>query len=119
MAYCYPKIIYYAIIFQTLIIIYNLVLKWPSNDCSPVERTVDDIIWRYHTEGECRRTTQSETIAEAMLKKLRRSDSVCTAACMKKGHNANWNGFLVMTDDPHGEALSICGEAGTQTCMSG
>ncbi|TIC19063.1 hypothetical protein E3Q13_01501 [Wallemia mellicola] len=91
----------------TLIIIYNLVLKWPSNDCSPVERTVDDIIWRYHTE------------AEATLKKLRRSDSVCTAACMKKGHNANWNGFLVMTDDPHGEALSICVEAGKQTCMSG
>lgn len=98
---------------------YNLVLKWPINDCSLVERTMDDIIWRYHTEGECRRTTQAETIGEAMVKKLKRSDSVCTSVCMKKVYNGNWNGFLVMTDDPYEEALSICGEVGKRTCMSG
>lgn len=53
-----------------------------------------------------------------MLKKSRSSEPVCTSACMKKANNGNWYGFLVMADDPNEEALSICGEIGTQTCRS-
>lgn len=115
----YPKTVLNAVIILSLIILYNFTHKRPNNDCSPVEGTVDDIIWRYHTEGECRRKTQVETMSEAMLMKLRRSDPVCSTLCMKQAHLGNWHGFLVMADDPSEKGLRICGEHRTQTCSSG